>query len=121
MRRLILPIALLVLAVAVPGAATGGTTTTVTKKVKLGDDFYSPTKVTIHQKDIVKWIWVGADGKPGTTDNQHTATDSKGKWTSKLKTSGTFSHRFKQVGNFKVICSEHPEDMILKVKVKAPS
>jgi plastocyanin len=113
MSRLILPIALLALAVALPGGATGSTAKT--KTVKVGDDFYSPTKVTIHVNDIVKWDW-------GTgTDNEHQVIDVNSDWMSKKKTSGTFKHRFKKSGTFKVTCSEHPDDMKLTVKVKKPS
>jgi plastocyanin len=116
MRRLLLiPVA--VLAVAVPAAAHDSTAKTYT--VKTGDDFFSPTKRTIHKNDIVKWVWVGADNKPGETVNEHTIAerDGKLKLLSPTKTSGTYRFRFKKAGKYVVICAEHPDSMKLSVKV----
>ena len=113
-RLLILPV--LALAVAVPAAAH--TAPAKTHKVKTGDDFFSPTKRTIHVNDIVKWVWVGADGKAGTTVNEHTIAESKGRFTSDTKTAGTFKYRFKKTGKFTVLCADHPDDMKLTLTVK---
>ena len=120
MRRLILLITLAaVLAVAIPVADGATTPQPKTFTIKTGDDFFNPTKKTIHVNDILKFTWVGADGKAGETINEHTILDGdKGTWQSKTKTSGTFKRRFKKAGSFTVKCGEHPEDMILKVKVK---
>ncbi|HEX8067656.1 MAG TPA: plastocyanin/azurin family copper-binding protein [Thermoleophilaceae bacterium] len=92
-----------------------------TKTVKVGDDFFDPTKVTIRQKDVVKWVWVGADGKPGETANEHTVTEIHDKFTSKLLTKGSYSRRFKTAGTFKILCAEHPDTMRMKVVVKKRS
>ena len=121
MRRFLLVLTALALAVAIPGGASSGHTTTAkTYTIKTGDDFFSPTSKTIHVNDILKFVWVGADGKPGQTINEHTIVDGdKGKWQSTTKTEGTFKKRFKKAGKFKVVCGEHPETMILKVKVKS--
>ena len=120
MRRLILLLTLAaVLAIAIPVANGATTPQPKTFTVKTGDDFFSPTAKTIHKRDIIKWVWVGADGKPGETINEHTILDGdKGAWQSKTKTSGTFKRRFKKAGTFLVVCGEHTEEMRLKVKVK---
>jgi plastocyanin len=117
MRRLLL-IPAAVLALAIPAAAHE--TTAKTHTIKTGDDFFSPTKKTIHLKDIVKWTWVGADGKAGETVNEHTIAerDGKLKLLSPTKTSGTFKFRFKKAGKFVVICAEHPETMRTTITVK---
>ena len=89
--------------------------------MKTGDDFFSPaTKKTIHLNDIVKWTWVGADGRAGATINEHTIAerDGKLKLLSSTKTSGTYKFRFKKAGKYVVLCAEHPEDMIIRVTVK---
>jgi plastocyanin len=121
MRRLAPTIALAALLVplaVVPGHA--GTTKTYT--VKVGDDFFSPTSRTIHKNDIVKWVWVGADGRAGETINEHTIIEKTQEKLPKLKsgkrTTGTYRFRFKKTGKFTIICAEHPEDMVLKVRVK---
>ena len=119
MRKLVLPLALLLL-LAVPASAHH--VPAKTYSVKTGDDFFSPTKRTIHKNDILKWIWVGADGKAGETINEHTIAERDGKLPKLLsptKTSGTYKFRFKKAGKYVVICGEHPEQMILKVTVKS--
>jgi plastocyanin len=116
MRKLVVLLVPAFLALGAGSVATGGTAKTYT--VKVGDDYFSPTKRTIHKNDVVKWIWVGEDKKPGETVNEHTITEAKDRFHSKAKRSGTYKVRFKGVGKFKVICAEHPDDMIIKITVK---
>ena len=119
MRRLLLALTCLAVAVAVPTVAAGHTpSSSKTYTVKVGDDYFDPTKRTIHKRDIVKWVWVGADRKPGATTNEHTIVESKDRFKSLTKTEGTFRFRFKKAGKFTVFCAEHPDDMKLTVRVK---
>jgi plastocyanin len=119
MRRLVLLIALVVIvAVAIPSSSTGHHVKAKTYTIKTGDDYFSPTKKTIHIKDIVKWQWVGEDKKPGSTVNEHTIAESKDRFQSKTKTKGTFSFRFKKTGTFTVFCAEHVDEMKVTIKVK---
>ena len=118
MRRLLLPLALLAAAVAMPTVASGHHVKAKTHTIKTGDDYFSPTKKTIHLRDVVKWVWVGADGKPGATINEHTIAEGKGRFTSDPKTSGSYRFRFKKTGKFTIYCAEHPDDMKLTVTVK---
>jgi plastocyanin len=124
MRRLLITLSIAA-ALALPVVAiahSGPEPDPKTYTVKTGDDFFSPTKRTIHKKDIIKWVWVGADKKPGETINEHTIIDSNQDKpyfkNAAPRTKGTFKVRFKKPGSYKIICSEHFEDMILKVKVK---
>ena len=118
MRRLLLTLTLVAVAVAVPTVAEGHHVAAKTYTIKTGDDYFSPTSKTIHLRDIVKWQWVGADKKPGSTINEHTVVESKDRFQSKTKTKGTFSYRFKKTGKFTIFCSEHPDDMKVTIKVK---
>ena len=113
MRRLALSIAAAAL-LAFP--ATVGAANTYT--VKVGDDFFSPKAKTIKKRDRIKWVWVGMDGKAGETVNEHTIAESKGRFKSPTKTSGTYTVRFKSAGKFIVYCAEHSEDMKFTVRVK---
>jgi plastocyanin len=120
MRRLLVlltAVAAVALAVALPAAGHHRPAKTIT--VKTGDDFFSPTSKTIHKRDIVKWVWVGADRKPGETINEHTIVEEKDRFKSKAKTRGTYSVRFKSAGKFTVFCGEHPDDMKITIKVKS--
>jgi plastocyanin len=103
---------------AVPALALAHDAKPKTHTVKVGDDFFSPAKKTIHVKDVVKWVWVGEDGKPGATVNEHTIAESKDRFSSETKTEGTFKYRFKKAGKFTVLCADHPLTMKLTVTVK---
>lgn len=93
-------------------ASTVRATTAKTKTVHVGDDFYSTGKVKIKKGDSVKWTWGSG------TQDAHTVTEVQDKWGSALKTSGTFKHKFKKAGTFTVFCTQHPDDMRMKVVVK---
>ena len=116
MKRTLATAALLVLAFP---ASVGAAAKTYT--VKTGDNFFSPTKKTIRVNDIMKWTWVGEDGKAGETVNEHTIAERDGKLPklkSSTKTSGTYKFRFKKAGKFVVICADHPDEMKIRVTVK---
>jgi plastocyanin len=91
-----------------------------TKTVKVSDDVYMPTKITIYRKDSIKWVWVDPTTlAPGTTDNSHTVTEANDRFTSEEMTSGTYKKKFKKTGTYRIICAVHPDTMRMKVKVKA--
>jgi plastocyanin len=117
MRKLTLLTSLALIAV-IPAVAGGHTPSSAkTYTVKVGDDFFSPTKRTIHKRDIVKWVWVGENGKAGQTINEHTVVESKDRFQSATKTEGTFKFRFKKAGKFTIYCAEHTDKMKLTVRV----
>ena len=107
---------LLVLAAVLAFPATVGAARTYT--IKVGDDYFSPTKKTIKVDDIVKWVWVGADGKPGQTTNEHTIVEAKDRFHSKTLTEGSYKKRFKKAGKWTIYCGEHANTMKLVVTVK---
>ena len=96
----------------VHAAATGP------KKVLVGDDFYKPRPVEIRKGRTVKWFW-GEDGSG--TDNAHTVTEAKGRFTSAEKSMGTYKHKFGKKGTFRIYCAVHPDTMRMKVIVKPPN
>jgi plastocyanin len=107
MMRKALPL-LILLALAVAPIATGA----VAKTVKVRDDFFKPVAVTIKKGQTVKWSW--GDG----TNHKHTVTAKSGKWTSANKKTGTYKHTFKNAGKFTVLCTTHPQKMVMKVTVE---
>ena len=123
-------------AVALPVASNGadrGKTKGAT--VKVADDFFSPTSVTVKQNAKIKFAW------NRTNTNSHNVTmtsgpkkvkkgcKTKGKdafspLISKCNKSGTgaigikFKKKFDVTGTYNFICTIHPDVMKLKVKVK---
>jgi plastocyanin len=108
MRKRLLLLALVSLLVT--GAILAAQALAATKKVTLGDNFFSKTSLTIHKGTKVTWRWSG-------THNSHNVT-SKGHFHSRTQSSGSFSKTFKTKGTFTVICTVHPTQMRMKVVVK---
>jgi plastocyanin len=101
-RKLLLPLALLVFAI----PATAATTKTTT----LRDDYFAKGKITVSKGTTVVWKW--------STDDQHTVTDFNGKFGSRQTNHGRFTHKFKKRGKFTVYCLVHPTIMRQKIVVK---
>ena len=111
-------------AVAAPvaGAATKPKhkTKTVVRKVKVSDDFYSPTKMTIKVGDKVNFVW------SPTNINSHNVTlvkapkgVNKRKFTSLTgSTDFHFERKFTVPGKYHFLCTLHPTMMNFYLTVK---
>lgn len=80
-----------VLAVAAPALGAGAT-------VRVADNVFRSSSVTIRKGQTVTWRWVGK--------NPHNVKFSS--FGSKVQVSGTFRHRFTRRGTFRYVCSIHP-------------
>jgi plastocyanin len=101
-------------AVAAPVASGAGTVShkpkPVVKKVKVSDNFYSPTKVSITKGSSVNWVW------SNTNFNTHNVTLIKGpkgvkkaKFTSIDGARGLhFKRTFTTPGTYHFECTIHP-------------
>jgi plastocyanin len=76
--------------------------------VKVNDDFFAPTKVTIHEGSAVKWVWgpdidvhnvTLASGPKGVTKKQFTSVSGS--------TALIFKRTFTVPGTYKFICTIH--------------
>ena len=109
MRIIILSLAIAAVLVPVAYAAT--------TRVKVKDNFFKPDRVTIDKRDKVRWVWKGdnvhnvAIKKPGSNDISTASA---------FKTDGKFTHRFRKVGKWKILCETHPRNMRMKVVVRSP-
>jgi plastocyanin len=106
--------ALLAVAVAdvtVGTASASGPTRVLTKTIKLGDNFFSPSKVTVTAGTGVTFKWTGS--------NTHNVTVVKGpqKFTSPNQSDGTYDRTFTKPGTYQIVCTFHP-GMHLTIKVK---
>jgi plastocyanin len=72
-----------------------------TVAVDVGDNFFSPSSVTINVNDTVSWSWTGVA--------QHSSTSNTGVWDSGIHGRGfTFSQSFTSAGSFPYFCRVHP-------------
>jgi plastocyanin len=81
-----------------------------TKTVTVRDNFFSARSVTVRRGAKVTWRWVA-------TANKHNVT-SKGHFKSRSQRSGSFTETFRTRGTFTVICTLHPTQMRMKVRVQ---
>lgn len=82
-----------------------------TKTVALKDDVFAPKSLSVKKGTTVKFVWRGR--------HPHNVFVTKGpaKFSSPVKTSGTFSRKLTKKGTYSIICSVHPATMKLKIKV----
>lgn len=84
-------------------------------EVLVKDDFFKPTRVAIKKDRKVTWRWKGSNPHNVVISR---AGSSKVIKRSPIKTgSGTFTHRFRRAGTFRVICELH-HGMTMKVIVR---
>jgi plastocyanin len=116
-RRLIAVVVLATLAVAAPALAGS----TPTKSVKVGDDYFSPTRLTVDRGTKVAFRWQAAN------NNLHDAvvTSAPGgvrKWKSaQRRTDYTYTRTLRTAGTYRIICTIHPTQMRLTVRVRSGS
>jgi plastocyanin len=93
--------------------AEAATTASPKAAVSLGDNFFTPTQLTVTQGTTVTWTWAGA--------NTHNVTVVSGpaKFHSTNQSSGAYSHKMTKAGTYKIVCTFHP-GMMLTLKVKKP-
>jgi plastocyanin len=107
-------------AVPIAGAAPSAKPKPVVKKVKVADDFYSPTKMTIKLGDKVNFVWSATNndthnvtlvsGPKGVSKKQFTSLDAS--------TSFHFERTFTVAGKYHFLCTIHPTMMNFYLTVK---
>jgi len=88
-----------------------------TTKVKLKDNFFKPDRVKIDKGDRVRWVWKGSDLHNVAIKKPDSNKIVKA---SEFKVSGKFTHRFRRVGTWRMLCENHPRRMRMKVIVRRP-
>ena len=84
-----------------PTVASG---TTVTVMVGNGGFFFTPSSVTIHPGDTVRWTWSSS----GHSSTSGTPGHPSGLWDSGILSQGAmFTHTFNAVGSFPYYCTPH--------------
>jgi plastocyanin len=77
-----------------PGPFTG--------TITIGDDFFSPSSVTINAGDSVTWVWKGSHDHSVTSDPGNPVSFDSG-----IKTSGKFGFRFTSANTTHYHCEVH--------------
>jgi plastocyanin len=106
-------VGLLALAVTASITAASSPAKRGSKTVKVEDDFYSPTSLSVSSGTKVKFNWTGS--------HKHNVVKKKGPGgsfsSSITQADGVqFEHKFSKAGTYKIICTVHPE-MTMKINV----
>jgi plastocyanin len=97
-------------------AVLAGPALSKSKSIEVDDNYFvhkgKPPTVTVKKGTKVEFEFEGR--------NPHNVTVTKGpvKFASKTKTSGTFTKKFKKKGTYKLVCTIHPPNMKMTLKVK---
>jgi plastocyanin len=103
---------------AAPATLALGASSGKTRKVSVNDNYYGPSKLTVHVGDTVDWHWA-AD----LTDIHDVALKSAPKGVKKfasdpLAAGDDFKRKLTRAGTYKIICTFHEEEMTMTVMVK---
>ena len=91
-------------------AACSAALASASRSASVNDNFYRPSRITIRRGTTVVWTWRGVI--------QHTVTDTKHRFGSRVMTSGSYRHKFGRAGTYTLYCTRHPETMRMKVVVR---
>lgn len=101
MRTLFELAALLLIALAPPGADSGREHGGTTHSVEIRNFVFSPARLEVAEGDTI--VWINRDAAP------HTATDSAGRWDSgELATGESWSWIAGKAGRISYLCVYHP-------------
>jgi plastocyanin len=95
------------------GALAGGKT----KTIKVGDDYYAPTKVTVKAGTTVKWNWLAGNAN---THDVRLKSGPRGvkHFKSEIAASDySFKRTLKVAGRYRIYCSLH-DSMVQTIVVK---
>jgi plastocyanin len=94
--------------------ATGGKT----RKVSVNDNYYGPSKLTVHVGDTVNWVW-GDDVTDEHDVDVKAAPKGVKKFHSDLLVAGdSFKRKLTKAGTYKIICTFHEEEMKMTLTVR---
>jgi plastocyanin len=103
---------------AAPALAVGATSKGKTRKVTVNDNYYGPSKLTVHVGDSVDWVWTDE-----VTDVHDVKLNAAPKGVKKfasdpLASGDDFKRKLTKAGTYKIVCTFHEEEMKMTITVK---
>jgi plastocyanin len=89
------------------------------KTVKIGDNFFSPKKLTVDRGSTVRWKWPAADEAGDVHDVALTKRPKGVKrfHSEAAATDYSYKRKLKKPGTYKIVCTLH-EEMRMTIKVR---
>jgi plastocyanin len=107
--------AALVAAACLTGAAAASGSSP--KRVKVGDDYYGPTHLTVKPGTKIKWVWLPDNGDSHDVKLTRAPHGVKKFHSASAATDYTFSRTLTKPGSYKIVCTLH-QDMTMTIKVR---
>jgi plastocyanin len=84
-------------------AALGAAASPAAAAIRVGDNWFSPKRLTVPQHSTVTWRFVG--------DRIHKVKVKSGpeRFSSPRRSSGTYRHHMMMRGTYRIVCAIHPE------------
>jgi plastocyanin len=103
---------------AAPASLAAATTRGKTRKVSVNDNYYGPSRLTVHVGDTVDWVWSEDETDVHDVDLK-TAPKGVRKFQSDPLSAGeSFKRKLTKPGTYKIICTFHEEEMKMTITVK---
>lgn len=78
--------------------------------VTVGDDFFSPRRLSVGSGTRVRWVWRGS--------NLHNVTVTSGprRFASRTQSRGAFARTLRRRGLYRIVCTVHTQRMRIRVR-----
>jgi plastocyanin len=87
------------------------------KQVKVGDDYYGPTQLTVRHGTTVKWVWLAENGNSHDVKLKSGPKGVKRFHSASAATDYSYSRKLTKPGTYKIVCTLH-QDMKMTITVK---
>ena len=118
MRRSAFAAVLLSGAVVFAAAPAGAGSGPVKRTVKLGDNYFSPTKLTVNRDSTITWRWPEDSGDVHDVALGKRPAGVKQFASDPASTSYSFKRKLTKPGRYSIICTLHEEEMRMTVTVR---
>jgi plastocyanin len=103
---------------AAPASLAGATTKGKTRKVSVNDNYYGPSKLTVHVGDTVDWVWSEDETDVHDVALKTAPTGVRKFHSDPLSAGESFKRKLTKPGTYKIICTFHEEEMKMTITVK---
>jgi len=87
------------------------------KRVKVGDDYYGPAKLTVKPGTTVKWVWLADNGNSHDVKLKSGPKGVKRFHSASAATDFSYSRKLTKRGTYRIVCTLH-QDMTMTITVK---